>query len=285
MSWRLLHPSLFFIATLLFAPLSAQERADSTAVADTLRAANALSQPPIKEHRWYFGIAGWHNVLDTYLSPYEYMGIGHCLVRRTEKPFRGSGRWHSVFQFSTNFAYLKAPNSNRREIDAQLSLAYGALHCWHPSPRWRLAAGGLLGIGGGLTYNTRGGNNPAQGRASAELALQGVCEYSFTLFRKDFKARVQADVPCLGLAFSPHYGQSYYEMFGLHHGDRNVRFTYPVNAPSLGLLCSLDFPVSRAVITVGFRSDVRQSHLGGLKRHAWSNVFVVGFTRRVQRVR
>ena len=239
---------------------------------------------PVKEQRWVFGLLGKYNVLDTYLSPFTYTGLGGGMFHRSEKFLRRAPAWSLAFQTSNNVTYTKSATDNSHELDLQVNLAYGALYNWRPTARLRLGLGALLGAGGGLTYITRGGNNPLQGRIGADLIAQGVAEYTFRLFGKDMKARLQTDAPLCGLAFAPRYGQSYYEIFALGHTERNLHFTHPFNAPTGRLLCTLDFPISRFTLSIGYHGEARQSNLGGLKRHVWSNTLVVGFVRRVQRV-
>ena len=95
---------------------------------------------------------------------------------------------------------------------------------------------------------------------------------------------VQADVQLAGLQFSPEYGQSYYEIFGLGHTAGIVHFTHPLNCPTGRLLTTLSLPLRRASLHIGYLADVRQSKLGGLKRHAWRNCLTIGYSYRLQRI-
>jgi len=147
-----------------------------------------------------------------------------------------------------------------------------------------LAAGGLLEGSGGFTYNTRNGNNPAQGRLGLALCASGLAEYHFALFKKPALVRVQLDAQMMGVQFAPEYGQSYYEIFSLGHSSGIIHFTHPGNCPTARLLSEVVLPVKRARITLGYLADVRQSKLGGLKRHAWRHTFMIGYTRKLVRL-
>ena len=280
--WQLL--ILFF-----FSCISALGQTDSVDISTPAPVAEAYSPAPVipnyTEHRWLFGI-GAENILDTYLTPYEYKGVSIGVLHRSERKARWkrNRRWQTVMQMCADFSYDHSPTEDGKELDLQLTLAGGFVCNWRPTNRLRLQAGGLLELGGGFTYNTRGSNNPAQGRLALDLAATGAVEYSFMLFKREFKARGQLDLPLMGAMFSPQYGQSYYEIFSLGHYNKNVRFTSPFNAPSLRFLCTLDFPLGRTTITLGYHADIRQAHVNGLKRHAWSNQFVLGFVRHVKRV-
>ena len=96
--------------------------------------------------------------------------------------------------------------------------------------------------------------------------------------------RLSADMQLTGAQFSPEYGQSYYEIFSLGHTDGIIHFTHPGNCPTARLLSEVVLPVKRARITLGYLADVRQSKLGGLKRHAWRHTFMIGYTRKLVRL-
>lgn len=270
--WR--SGALYVILCLVFLLLPLAARG---AVPDSLR---------ITEHRWLFGLIGRQNVLDTYLSPYEYTGSTHGTLHRTERPAHfGTGAEKIVMQMSTNFSYDKSPTEDGKIIDLNITLGGGLTHDFRVTPRLRLIAGGLLEGFGGFTYNTRNGNNPAQVRLQADLAATAAAEYDFRCFHRTFRARLQGDMPLVGVMFAPHYGQSYYEILNLGNRDHNVRCTYPGNAPSFRILSTLDIPLRKITLTVGYHADIRQSYVNDLKRHGWSNQLVLGFVRHVRHVR
>ncbi len=234
------------------------------------------------EHVWLYGV-GTTNVLDTYLSPQEYSGPSIGALHRSQRQARwGKGRVSVVGLYSGHAAMLETAREQGREWDGAATGAFGWYYNWRPARGLRLAAGGLLEAELGFTYNTRNGNNPAQGRLGAALAASGVADYAFRLRRYPMAVRWQVDVPLVGAMFTPNYGQSYYEMFSLGHYDRNVRATHPLNAPSLRSLLTLNLAVGRATLSLGYLADIRQSEVSHLKRHHWSHRFVVGYVRHLQ---
>lgn len=266
------------IATLL---LLAAATSVHAAGADTL----AVTTKGEVEHEWLYG-AGRANVLDTYLSPLEYTGAAFTTVHRSRRTARwGKGRVSVQGYFTGHAAYLSATRNDHKEWDADVTAAVAWHRNWTPAPRLTLAAGGMAEIGSGFTYNTGGGNNPAQGRLWADAALSLAARYDFTLLSRSATVTTQADVPLIGAAFSPQYGQSYYELFSLGHYDHNVRLTTPLNAPSLRWLTTLRWNVLGATLSVGYMADIRQTRLNSLKRHAWHNAFVIGYVRRLRLLR
>lgn len=256
--------------------------------ADSLTARTAAAPESLRgvtERTWLWGV-GRANVLDTYLSPLEYTGLNLHLLHRTERTARwGGGRVTVHSLYTAHGAYLSSPTDDGKEMDGELTAAGGWLYNWRPARRWRLAAGGLLEGSGGFTYNTRGSNNPAQGRLGVALAASGLAEYRFPFLHREAVARIYADAQLAGVQFSPEYGQSYYEIFSLGHSSGVVHFTQPANCPTVRLQAQVALPLFGARLTLGYLADVRQSQLGGLKRHAWRNSFVVGYTRYLRIIR
>ena len=231
-----------------------------------------------------FGIGGV-NLLDTYLSPLEYTGWQASTMHTTERPLRPTSRWYLSARYGGDLARALSPTEDGKYWDANLYAAVQLRRQWKPLTALTLQGGAMGEVFLGGTYSQRNGNNPAQGRIGAQIGLSGQAAYAFRLWNKPWRALISLDVPLLGLAFTPAYGQSYYEIFELDHRDRNVRCTYLGNAPSLLLTANLEIPLGGSALVVGYQADVRQHKLAGLKRHSWGNRFVIGWTRRLQILR
>ena len=250
-----------------------------TAPSDASSKSYSRTHYPVKSV-WLFGISK-SNVLDTYLSPLEYAGPALSIFHSTERLARWGRRRVTVQAvYHAEGGYLQSPTDDGKVWDGRISAAGGWHYNWHPADGLRLALGGLAELSTGFTYNTRNGNNPAQGRLDATIAASAIAEYSFPLFRRRIEARAQLDVPLIGAKFTPNYGQSYYELFSLGHYDKNVRVVSPFNAPSARLLTTLTFPLLGARISVGYLGDIRQHELNNLKYHSWNHAFVIGYVRR-----
>ncbi|MGG6550492.1 UNVERIFIED_CONTAM: DUF3316 domain-containing protein, partial [Prevotella sp. 15_C9] len=72
---------------------------------------------------------------------------------------------------------------------------------------------GGIDAGMGFLYNTRNGNNPEQAYLGLNLAPRLSADYAFRIRSHPFQIRYEAQVPLVGVMFSPNYGQSYYEIF------------------------------------------------------------------------
>ena len=264
----------FAVAMLMASPamLRAQSVSDSTSTRESV-------------HDWLFA-AGHANVLATYLSPLEYTGPAFSVAHRSERLARwGRGKVTVQGWFQAQGSYTASPTKDNHFYDGRFTAAVAWHRNWCPASGLRLGVGGQAEAGGGITYSLNGGNNPAEGRVALHVGPSVTADYAFRVGRRKWSVNSQMDVPLLGLAFTPTYGQSYYEMFSLGHSDHNVRVTHPFNAPSLRWTTLCRIPVLGAKVSVGYQADIVQSHLGGLKYHAWNHTFMIGYTRRLRLVR
>lgn len=232
-----------------------------------------------------FGV-GYVNRLETYLSPLEYTGTEFRFLHESMRKTKMMQQRISTQQFfEGNFSYTKSPTHDAEYFAGDFDWRIAWHYNWKVLPQLRLMAGAQTGVSGGFVYNTRNGNNPAQGKLSTNVAASGIAIYNFRFIHRSFTARYQVDLPMFGLMFSPSYGQSYYEIFSLGHYDHNVCFTWPFNAPCMSQLLSLDVPLNSGTLRVAYRMDVRQSKVNSLKSHTWSNLFMIGFVKHFKLVK
>lgn len=277
-----------FTAACALASLGAGAQAVSVAAEATTAGGSATSccsaapaPQRITSARWLWGM-GRASVLDTYLSPLTYSGPNLTVEHLTERTARwGHGRITTVSRYTLQAASIKAQHGDGREWDAELSAAGGWRYNLRPARGLRIGLGGVAELTTGFTYNSRGSNNPAQGRLGLSLGPSVLTEYAFSLWGRPASASLELEGQALGLQFAPEYGQSYYEIFSLGHSDGTVHFTHPANCPTARLQALVTLPVWGARLTLGYLGDVRQSSLGGLKRHAWRNGFLIGYTRQL----
>lgn len=229
---------------------------------------------------------GSTNRLETYLSPYEYTGTEVRFMHESLRMTRLLEGRVSVQQFfEGNFGYCKSPTNDAKYLAGDFDWRIAWHYNWQPAPNLRILAGAQTGATAGVVYNTRNGNNPAQGKFAGDIAASAMAIYKFNVLGRGFSARYQFDMPLLGLMFSPAYGQSYYEIFSLGHYDHNVCVTWPGNAPTFRNLLTLDCPLGTGTLRLGWRCDIRQSHVNSLKSHTWSNSFMIGYVKHFRLVK
>jgi len=231
-----------------------------------------------------FGI-GRTNQLDTYLSPMEYTGLQVSFLTQRERMTHLAKR-HISFQSTFQGVFTSTDNPAETANYFGGRLAYDAGWHYHYSPlkNLDLKAGALVGTDLGFLYNSRNGNNPAQGHFSADISLSAGASYAFNIRRLSMRAGYQADFPMIGMMFCPEFGESYYEIYQQGAGH-DIIFAHPGNALSFRGLLTLDFCLPRITLRVGYLSDIRQRNARSLKYHDTSHSFMFGFVRHFQLMR
>ena len=242
---------------------------------DTLRSNKVITNAQM------LGI-GAVNVLDTYLTPEEYAGTELRYVSHSER--ENGSKLSRELMHQAQIMSVR----NRKENNNELGGFYNFQYNWlYALGKWNVGEGELrLKVGGGVDtrlgflYNMRNSNNPAQAYAQVNIAPTAVAAYRSHLLKLPFQLRYEVQVPLLGLAFSPNYGQSYYEIFTRDNYDHNLIVTTPASAPSLRQQLTFDFTLRHTTFRVGYLGDYQQAKVNQLRQHVWSNLLVIGIVRK-----
>lgn len=234
----------------------------------------------------YIGF-GYNSMQDTYLSPEHYGGmelryISHQLRENGKSPFtgkQGNGDWTRLIISEGHLSKGKSRSENGATLGGAYHFEYGILH------RKRFLGDKLTTYGGaaaeflgGFLYNTRNGNNPAQMRAMLNIGLAGRADYAVG---RNSHVVYEASLPLLGLAFSPNYGQSYYEIFSEGNYDRNIVPTTAICSPSLRHTLTYCFPLKSLNLSVGYLGDYRQQGVNNLKQHVYTHNIIIGIAKKL----
>lgn len=230
------------------------------------------------------GIGGV-NILDTYLSQEKYRGTEARYVSQTIREREGK-RWARLIEHQGYISFSNNRADNGNEMAGTYDFSYGLLRDWtFFDGKLDVKAGGKIDAAIGFLYNTRNGNNPAQARLNVDIAPMAIATYRFNAGRLPMALRYEVSSPLCGLMFSPNYGQSYYEIFSKGDYDHNIVPTTFVVTPSLHQMLSVDFTIKKTTLRVGYLGDWRQSKVNGLKYHSYSNMFMIGLTRRFKMIK
>ncbi len=230
--------------------------------------------------------AGKTNVYDTYLSPLEYRGPELRFMHESMRMTRlMGGRVSAQRIVQVNASSTDNISKSGKSYSGMFNWTYALHYQYNVDDRLKILFGPMLDLNGGFIYNTRNSNNPAQAKVYGSIDASAMAIYKLRIGRYPMTLRYQANIPFIGLMFSPEYGQSYYEIFSLKHSGNNVLFTSFHNAPTVRQMLTLDFPIGKTIMRVGYLYDIQQAKVNNLKSHFYSHNFMIGFVRNFQMIR
>lgn len=226
---------------------------------------------------------GYTSILDTYLSQETAKGteVRYAWEKANRKLSKADStalRHWSTYVSQDVFASFAGTRGNDNSfLGAMYNLRFG----WHynfdlPSDI-NVRVGGLADVALGGLYNTRNSNNPAQARAALSIDPSLMATWHFRIKNRPFALRYEAAMPLIGIAFSPNYGQSYYEIFTRGNYDHNIVFTSPFSAVQFRQLLTFDFRLWHTTFTIGYLGDIRQMDANNLKYHQYSHNIMIGW--------
>lgn len=222
-----------------------------------------------QEKTYYLGY-GSANVMDTYLSPYSYKGVGMSLTREVQYD-------HTLHNLTLAASMTESLAGNVNEYAGNLRYSIAHQFGIIKSNCLSIKAGPMGTAQFGGIYNERNGNNPANAHASIMADLSARVDYTLRLFGKVFPLQYTLAVPFAGIAYSPNFGQAYYEEFILGNSDHNIKFAYIGNTPSLRHRITAAIPIGEYFIRIGYEGDYGQSTYNNLRYHNYTHNFVIGF--------
>ena len=250
-------------------------------------AAQSLASHHFEERSLSLG-GGYTNMLDTYLSPLHYGGAHVALVSecfsQTEAPSR---RWYAQSLFALHGDYTTPRSGNGLTVGGMADYSYSQYYSFslggdkrrgflYVGPQAQLRIGGI--------YNLRNSNNPAQLKLGVNLAASAIAKYTFSLWSVPMKVRLQTDLPLLGTAFAPDYGQSYYEIFYLGQSGGCVHMTSLHNNLSLRTNLSCDIELHPCTLRLTLGNDLYQWRLGSQHYRMFTHSVMLGYVRNLYRI-
>ena len=230
--------------------------------------------------------AGCTNLKDTYLSPLSYSGAHVTLMSEYFSQTKAnSGHWFAQSLFTLHGDYATLASGNGLTIGGMADYSYTyyyKLPFKEQNLKFYVGPQGQLRIGG--LYNLRNSNNPAQLKLGIHLAASAIAQYDFALWHTPMNVRLQTDLPLLGTAFGPDYGQSYYEIFYLGQSEGCIHLTSLHNNLSLRANLSYDIELSPCTLRLTLANDLYQWSLGNQQYRLFTHTAMIGFVRNLYRV-
>jgi hypothetical protein len=229
--------------------------------------------PPLTTNNTITASIGSANMYDTYLSPLEYKGTSiRLMYEQMRRTTWFNYRFYKQQVLELDLAKGDNPAKNASEYWLLANYRIGGHYSLYSTDVFRLGLGGLWDINAGVLYNERNGNNPASARGCTNLNLSVTASYK----SKWFAVRWQLDSPFIGMLFSPEYGQSYYEI-SLGNSVGVVNFASLHNQRALRSYLTIDVPINKYTIRVGYLGSWYQTKVNDIRTHHYTNGFVIGF--------
>lgn len=233
--------------------------------------AQETESPVFTNRATLFGV-GNADLYDTYLSPLKYKGTSFQII---DERMKSNSWFNNKFTrqqtIELEFVMADNPAKNATEYWGMLQYGWGGHYNLVKTDKFRLSAGAIWKTSVGVLYNERNSNNPASARIHSNINLSAIAFYNF----KSLTFRWQLDTPVIGALFSPHYGQSYYEL-SLGNTVGVANFASLHNQRALRNYFTVDIPINKAMLRVGYQGSFYQTKVHSLQTHTYTNSFVVG---------
>ncbi|MDL2281922.1 DUF3316 domain-containing protein [Parabacteroides sp. OttesenSCG-928-G06] len=227
--------------------------------------------------------AGGYNLEDTYLTPgknVNYSGWGLRILN--ERMRMVSLANHNVSRqqmLNIDVATTDNPAESATDFAGFIDYSLGYHYRFHPLPRLKILTGASARGMAGFIYNTRNGNNPASAKVDVDLNLSALAIYGMRIKNNPLTLRYQLELPVMGVMFSPHFGQSYYEIFNLGNYDGIIRFNSFHNKFAIKNYLTADFSVGNFTLRAGYLHSYYYTDVNDIQFHIRSHTFMIGLVK------
>jgi len=250
--------------------------------------ARSVAQESWKSTAWQLG-PGSTYLYDDYISPISYTAHSLRLSLEFFKPIGHNEEgilhsdpdiWFNQFSMHLLPAVTKT-QSGHWLFHAQAEIQNTTFRQVAGDVYWYLRAGGFLALRGGGRLTYQSSNNPGSADIMTDIGAAVMAGYRFQLWGKNLHLRYLGNFPLAGLAFSPEYTQSYYEIFYLGNYEKTMKFTSLHNKKQWMQQLSLDIPLSRkqSSLRLSYWNEGRITKMNNLNIRVISDQFSIGYIR------
>lgn len=226
------------------------------------------------------------NNLDTYMSGYDYHGVGYNYNHENFRDaIHGKYKWKYQTLFNSIIGFTELYDS--KQYTLMLNHSWSGYHIFKKNKQLQLLGGIQIQFAGGALYIPTNGNNPISLKLRTSLAATGMAIYHIPTQKKDMTIRYQLDIPFIGVAFFPSFGQSYYEIFGLGNYNDTFHLTHPLNSPSFRHTFSFDVTIGKkqnTTLRISYIGDIHQSEINEIRTHMYNNSFLLGIVKTLYKI-
>jgi len=166
------------------------------------------------------------NLLDPYLSPLVYSGLGLGYDHSESRYFSTANNSLSI---KRNLSFVGGlflnPTKSASMMYGAVNFDYGLFHHFPSFNGFKIMVGGSWDVDFGYKMIARNINNPVNIDLATNFNISGVAKYDIRLFKRIVGLHLGAQTPLLGCMFVPRGGASYYEMFDLWNLDNTIHFS------------------------------------------------------------
>lgn len=225
--------------------------------------------------------------LDTYLSGYNHRGAGY---HYNHENFRDARFGEHTLKYQTLFSGILGATElyDSKQYSLLFKQSWSAYRPFGINEQLQLLAGAQIQLAGGALYIPTNGNNLVSAKLRTSLAASAMAIYKIPMRTRKITARYQIDIPLIGIAFSPAFGQSYYEIFGLGNYDNIFHLIHPFNAPSWRHTLSADIPIGKrqgTTLRASYIADIFQSEINELRTHIYSHTLSIGIVKTLYKIK
>ncbi len=222
---------------------------------------------------------GSKSAWDTYLSPTTYKGQNLGYINDQMQLSRSFKNISYQSLLRIDFSKMTNKAGNGEMWGGFVNYKWGAHYRFTVDSHLQLLGGTLVGGTVGGLYNIRNSNNPAQAKLNLGLSLSGIALYKMRVRNQSFVFRYQLNLATLGLTFSPHYGQSYYEIFTLGNDKGVFLLSSPHNMIEMENMLTVEIPFNGFTLRTGVSNTFMKSNLNQLKTQINSYSLLIGFVK------
>lgn len=227
------------------------------------------------------GIGG-SNIRNTYFSNSrtKYDGVGlRLLNERMRITSLANNRISSQQLLNLEFSFTENAANTVNVFSGFADYSYGLHYRFQPMDNFRILTGASARGMFGFMYNTQAANNTTTFHLDIDLNISAAAIYSFNINRFPLIIRYQMDIPIMGALFSPKYGQSYYEIFGLENTSGVMSFSSFHNKFAIRNYLTADFPLGNLIVRAGYLGSAYYTNVNYIKVHNVSHSLIVGVVK------
>ena len=225
---------------------------------------------------------------DHYLSDEYYWGSG---IYYGHENLRYAQTGTYLWKYRTGFNGIlgTAGFHDSKQHILMLNRTWSGYHTFSFSnDDYRLMVGPMIELAGGAIYMPANSNNPLSAKLRTSLGASGIWLCRYRMSTKDIILRLQLDAALAGAAFSPEYGESYYEIFGLGNYDNTIKFTHPGNTLAWRCTMAADIPLGKKqknTLRISCTIEDHYSKLNGLPTSMTYFPLSFGFVKTLYKIK